>query len=90
MGLAFKPNIDDLRELPAKYLTTRIISEARADVLVVETNISTHKSFNVSDYRKAFEKADIVVFLVAYKEFKLLPKNQENYIGFFSIINEYN
>ena len=45
MGLAFKPNIDDLRESPAKYIASRIISESRADVLIVEPNISKHPSF---------------------------------------------
>ena len=51
MGLAFKPNIDDLRESPAKYIASRIISESRADVLIIEPNISTHKSFHLTDYR---------------------------------------
>lgn len=69
MGLAFKPNIDDLRESPAKYITSRIISEARAEVLVVEPNISKHSSFNLTDYKKAYDKADIVVWLVRHKEF---------------------
>ncbi len=43
-GLAFKPDIDDLRESPAKYITSRIISEARAEVLVVEPNVLVHKT----------------------------------------------
>lgn len=69
MGLAFKPNIDDLRESPAKYITSRIISEARADVLVVEPNIKTHKSFKLINYNEAYTKADIVVWLVKHDEF---------------------
>lgn len=73
MGLAFKPDIDDLRESPAKYITTRIISEARAEVLVVEPNVSSHKSFNMSDYKLAYENADIIVWLVRHKEFILMP-----------------
>lgn len=73
MGLAFKPDIDDLRESPAKYITSRIISEARAEVLVVEPNVSSHKSFNISDYQLAYENADIVVWLVRHKEFILMP-----------------
>jgi len=72
MGLAFKPNIDDLRESPAKYITSRIISEARAEVLVVEPNVQSHKSFNLVNYLDAYEKADIVVFLVAHREFMAL------------------
>lgn len=73
MGLAFKPDIDDLRESPAKYITSRIISEARADVLVVEPNVINHKSFNLMNYKDAFEKADIVVWLVKHKEFASMP-----------------
>jgi UDP-N-acetyl-D-mannosaminuronic acid dehydrogenase len=69
MGLAFKPDIDDLRESPAKYITSRIISEARAEVLVVEPNVATHKTFNLMNYQEAYRKADIIVWLVRHKEF---------------------
>ena len=75
MGLAFKPDIDDLRESPAKYITSRIISEARAEVLVVEPNVENHKSFNISNYQDAYNKADIVVWLVRHKEFLNMGEN---------------
>ncbi|MDC1455979.1 UDP-N-acetyl-D-mannosamine dehydrogenase [Flavobacteriaceae bacterium] len=73
MGLAFKPNIDDLRESPAKYITSRIISEARAEILVVEPNVLSHKSFHLTVYKEAYEKADIIVWLVNHKEFSSIP-----------------
>ena len=73
MGLAFKPNIDDLRESPAKYITSRIISEARAEILVVEPNLENHKSFNLLNCLEAYQKADIVVWLVDHKEFASIP-----------------
>ena len=74
MGLAFKPNIDDLRESPAKYITTKVMqSHNNADILVVEPNVQEHKVFKLTDYREAYAKADIVAFLVAHKEFKELP-----------------
>lgn len=76
MGLAFKPNIDDLRESPAKYIASRIISESRADVLIIEPNISTHKSFHLTDYREAYEKADIIVWLVRHDVFLALPREE--------------
>lgn len=76
MGLAFKPNIDDLRESPAKYIASRIISESRADVLVVEPNIRRHASFNLTDYREAYRKADIVVWLVRHTPFVELPREE--------------
>ena len=76
MGLAFKPDIDDLRESPAKYITSRILSEARADVLVVEPNIRKHKSFSITPYKEAYQQADIVVWLVRHKEFIIHPKEK--------------
>jgi len=75
MGLAFKPDIDDLRESPAKYIVSRIISESNAEVLLIEPNIEKHKSFNLTDYREAFRKADIVAWLVAHTPFKDLPED---------------
>lgn len=77
MGLAFKPDIDDLRESPAKYIVSRIISEALADVLVVEPNVKTHKTFNLLNYQEAYNKADIIVWLVRHKEFIDIPVNKE-------------
>lgn len=77
MGLAFKPDIDDLRESPAKYITSRIISEARADVLVVEPNVENHKSFNISNYKDAYDKANIVIWLVRHKEFIIMPNDND-------------
>jgi UDP-N-acetyl-D-mannosaminuronic acid dehydrogenase len=77
MGLAFKPDIDDLRESPAKYITSRILSEARAEVLVVEPNIEDHQTFNLSDYKEAYDKADMIVWLVRHKEFINIPGNKE-------------
>lgn len=75
MGLAFKPDIDDLRESPAKYITSRIISESRAEIRVVEPNIHAHPSFHLTDYREAYQKADIVVWLVRHRPFIGLPRD---------------
>jgi len=86
MGLAFKPDIDDLRESPAIYITSRIISEVRADVLVVEPNVRSHKTFNLVDYRQAYEKADIVVWLVRHKEFLAMPvQNDKTELDFCGV-----
>jgi UDP-N-acetyl-D-mannosaminuronic acid dehydrogenase len=71
MGLAFKPDIDDLRESPALYITRRLIADG-LEVLAVEPNIAEHSEFEVVDYKDALEKADVVTFLVAHKQFKLL------------------
>lgn len=81
MGLAFKPNIDDLRESPAKYIATKVMQAYNnADFLIVEPNLSDHKVFKLTDYNEAYEKADIVAFLVAHKEFNELPWRDDKVI----------
>jgi len=73
MGLAFKPNIDDLRESPAKYIVQKVLQNANDEAhYIVEPNIESHNVFKLTDYQEAAEKADIIVFLVAHKEFKTL------------------
>lgn len=75
MGLAFKPNIDDLRESPAKYIASKIVAEARGEVLIVEPNIQTHPSFTLTEFRNAYQRADIVGWLVNHKEFQTIEKD---------------
>lgn len=74
MGLAFKPNIDDLRESPAKAIVSAVLQGGNnSSILVVEPNIREHNVFKLTDYREAFDKADIVVYLTAHDEFRSLP-----------------
>lgn len=81
MGLAFKPNIDDLRESPAKYITTKVMQSCNnANILVVEPNVETHNVFKLTPYQEAYEKADIVVMLVAHDPFKTLPYREDKVI----------
>ena len=81
MGLAFKPNIDDLRESPAKYIVQKVLQDAQdEDYYIVEPNVKSHQVFKLTDYQEAAEKADIVVFLVAHKEFKDLEISEEKVV----------
>ena len=83
MGLAFKPNIDDLRESPALYITKKLISDG-FDVLAVEPNIGNFKDFEIVNYKKALEDADVVTFLVGHDEFKGL--DMETDLNFCNLI----
>ena len=69
MGLAFKPDIDDLRESPALLIAQSLVDEG-IDVLAVEPNIKSHDGLTLVNYQDAIREADIVVFLVAHKEFR--------------------
>lgn len=73
MGLAFKPDIDDLRESPSLFITESIIRQfPDIKALVVEPNITHHDKFALTDYREAYREADIVAFLTAHTPFKSL------------------
>lgn len=81
MGLAFKPNIDDLRESPAKHIVAKVMQSCNnADIMIVEPNVREHAVFKLTDYREAYEKADIVVFLTAHDPFKMLPYREDKII----------
>ena len=73
MGLAFKPNIDDLRESPAKYIAQKVLqNDSNGEYYIVEPNIRNHSVYKLTDYKVAAEEADIIAFLVAHEEFKEL------------------
>lgn len=74
MGLAFKPNIDDLRESPAKQIVNQVMqSNNNADIMIAEPNIESHNVYKLTPYEEAYEKADIVAFLTAHTPFRALP-----------------
>lgn len=81
MGLAFKPNIDDLRESPSKSIVGRVMMMCNnSDILIVEPNVSEHKQFKLTPYKEAYKQADIVVMLTAHDQFKTLPYDDSKVI----------
>jgi len=72
-GLAFKANIDDLRESPALEITHSLIDAGVGEICVVEPNIRTMpaalEGAILCDAERALKWADIVVLLVDHKEF---------------------
>ncbi|MDC0304882.1 UDP-N-acetyl-D-mannosamine dehydrogenase [bacterium] len=81
MGLAFKPNIDDLRESPATYIVQKVIQASGGeDYFITEPNIERHSVFKMTSYQDAFDQADVVAFLVAHREFKELSPSPEKVV----------
>ena len=83
LGLAFKPDIDDLRESPAVHIAQTMLDADNANILLVEPNIeqlpSKLESGKLIPLKEAINSADLVVVLVAHKEFTdkiLLESNQ--------------
>ena len=80
MGLAFKPDIDDLRESPARHIAEKVIhSHEGARILVAEPNVKV-LDIPLTDYAQAYNQADIVAFLTAHRQFKELPWSDDKVI----------
>ena len=74
-GLAFKPDIDDLRESPAVSITMEIAATHPGETLAVEPNIlklpyKLGSKIKLSSIESALAEANILVLLVDHKEFK--------------------
>ena len=79
LGLAFKPDIDDLRESPAMKIVEVLANECQANLLVVEPNITKlprrllkYDNISFMDTITAIRRSEIVLLLVDHKEFKML------------------
>jgi len=75
-GLAYKPEIDDLRESPALRVAERLLEENLGRIQVVEPNIAelprslSEGGVELVAQEQALSEADIVVGLVDHKAFK--------------------
>ena len=90
LGLAFKPNIDDLRESPA-VIITEALSDKGYSPMVVEPNISEHPDFNLVDISTAIKLCDVLIINVLHDEFKEIKSDRLfddrlilDYCGLFS------
>jgi UDP-N-acetyl-D-mannosaminuronic acid dehydrogenase len=76
LGLAFKPDIDDLRESPAMEVVMALAKRSLGPLLVVEPHISTlppslesYGNVDLVTVAQALERASIVVMLVSHQAF---------------------
>ena len=67
-GLAFKPDIDDLRESPALRIALTLQSQGY-EVLAVEPNIKSYKTLSIVDIEEALALADVCALLVKHQQF---------------------
>ncbi|MCK0714439.1 UDP-N-acetyl-D-mannosamine dehydrogenase [Chromohalobacter sarecensis] len=82
-GLAFKPDIDDLRESPALAIAQQITTSNPGQTLIVEPNIEVLPSGKLEgctlvEAQSALDSADIVVLLVDHKPFKSIAPQKVN------------
>lgn len=85
-GLAFKPDIDDLRESPALKITERLAEKYQGQIYAVEPNIEqlpaklANKEIHLMTTEKALVEADILVLLVSHKEFYDMNFSKNQYL----------
>lgn len=75
LGLAYKPDIDDLRESPAVEIVRLLGQEVNADLRIVEPNLEGHEEFDLVSTEAALTDADIVLVLVGHKSFRTIPRH---------------
>jgi UDP-N-acetyl-D-mannosaminuronic acid dehydrogenase len=79
LGLAFKADIDDLRESPALQIVTALSEDNIGDIIAVEPNIKSlpkhlEGKIELASLQEALSRANVVVVLVDHKEFKSADK----------------
>jgi len=78
LGLAFKPDVDDLRESPARKITAELADVMPgAEILAVEPNVhalpaelANRKNVTLAEFEDAVSRADVVVLLVDHRQFR--------------------
>lgn len=69
LGLAFKANVDDLRESPALNIVRDLKEKNIGELLVCEPLIESSDEFDLKSLGEAVATADIVLLLVDHKQF---------------------
>jgi UDP-N-acetyl-D-mannosaminuronic acid dehydrogenase len=75
LGLTYKPDIDDVRESPALEVVRRLAALGAYELRVVEPHLERHPDLALASLEQALEGADMVVLLVAHREFRNIPKH---------------
>ena len=76
LGLAYKPDIDDLRESPAVEIVRELQKQKVGDLKIVEPNLESHEEFELTSLSDALDAADIVLILVGHSAFLKLPQSR--------------
>ena len=75
-GLTYKPNIDDMRESPSLQIAKQLHESIEAELMLVEPHLSECpiEGLELHDAEAALREADVVVILVAHRQFRRLSR----------------
>lgn len=96
MGLAYKPDIDDIRESPAIAIANLLLEHQSINLLVCEPHLSQKNMSALYGDRavsisQGLQQADVVLFLVAHTRFKAIDKkllNGKTVLDFCGLLHE--
>ena len=86
-GLAFKANVDDLRESPAVKVALQLASRYGSRVKIVEPNIKNLPSefeksgATLTDLDDAIQACEIAIILVDHDQFKMVPLAERRHMA---------
>lgn len=72
LGLAFKADVDDLRESPAIHIVREVAKLNLGELMICEPNVESHPQYTLSSLDDVLKQADIIVLLVDHKQFRRL------------------
>lgn len=78
LGLAFKPNVDDLRQSPALGIAQKLQTQG-VSLLVCEPNLPEHAGFQLHSLAEVLAQAEVLLILVAHDAFKTIA--EEDLLG---------
>ena len=94
LGLAFKPDIDDLRESPALDITKTLANNPAYQILAVEPNIETlpavlenRNNVTLVSLSNALQQADVVLILVKHKGFIGIQRTDIHSAKLIDVVN---
>ena len=87
LGLAFKANVDDLRESPALEIAQKLADKYGARIKIVEPNIKKLPSeiaehgVRLTDVDEAIRTCEIAIILVDHDQFKMIPLAERRHLA---------
>ena len=73
LGLAYKPDVDDLRESPSVHVAEELKRATNAKIIVCEPFVDTFPGFELVSLEKALDQSNVVVMLTDHSDFKRIP-----------------
>ncbi len=79
LGVAFKADVDDLRESPALNIASKLSATGVGEILICEPNVKHIEGYSLVDLETIIDSSDIILVLVDHKPFKKLSAKSLNH-----------